>query len=244
MSARMFGPTNPAWRNARITGVCKTCQKEFLYYQSNRNRKCCSKECSYSNKERNASISSKNKGFKMPDEARNKMSLAGNGRKKTIEHALKIRASLKNHWDKRGRKSGLYVIAKGCKEFFVWHHAIRKNANYACEKCGKTKCKLDVHHKIPFSVLIAECEMDLADITGIYPIENGICLCHECHKKQHPNGCRFHQLPEGRLIILLRKLHRQTSPAEPFSGFYVRQMGEIIKAVEDQVKEKFPERTT
>lgn len=49
--------------------------------------------------------------------------------------------------------------------------------NYACQKCGKTnkETTIDVHHKLHRST-----RPDLK-----YDLDNLICLCRNCHAKEH-----------------------------------------------------------
>jgi 5-methylcytosine-specific restriction endonuclease McrA len=50
-----------------------------------------------------------------------------------------------------------------------------KNANYICQDCGKTHCKVIAHHIKPAK--------DFPELR--YDVSNGICLCVECHHKLH-----------------------------------------------------------
>lgn len=59
------------------------------------------------------------------------------------------------------------------KQGQTWKYQIYKNANYTCQKCGTTHCKLNAHH-IKFA-------KDYPSLR--YDLNNGICLCESCHKK-------------------------------------------------------------
>lgn len=66
----------------------------------------------------------------------------------------------------------------------TWADQIKINAGYKCERCGSQN-KLNSHHINPKS-LFPEQALD---------IDNGVCLCHNCHIKAHKiNGCGFNEL--------------------------------------------------
>lgn len=66
----------------------------------------------------------------------------------------------------------------------IWSKKIKKRANYVCERCG-SKEKLEAHHEIAVKV----------DSTKANDLDNGICLCHECHMKAHSeSGCTLADL--------------------------------------------------
>lgn len=63
-----------------------------------------------------------------------------------------------------------------------WNYIARKykeKQNFTCEKCGRkypAKSKwLHVHHIVPLSK------------GGTSDIDNLQCLCHKCHKAEHPH---------------------------------------------------------
>lgn len=63
---------------------------------------------------------------------------------------------------------------RGRKEYIAWRDAVRERDNYTCQRCG-SKENVVAHHILGFSE---------------YPflrneIENGVTLCHECHKIVH-----------------------------------------------------------
>jgi len=61
----------------------------------------------------------------------------------------------------------------------IWSKEIKKRANYTCERCG-SKEKLEAHHEIAVKI----------DSTKANDLDNGICLCHDCHMKAHSeSGC-------------------------------------------------------
>jgi hypothetical protein len=60
-------------------------------------------------------------------------------------------------------------------EAYKWKLAVYARDNYTCQHCGKNHCKIHAHHIKPAK--------DFEDLR--FDISNGICLCVECHKKQH-----------------------------------------------------------
>lgn len=56
----------------------------------------------------------------------------------------------------------------------TWRRLVLKQGNYVCAMCGSTK-KLQAHHIKPFS--------EYPDLR--MAVDNGICLCKECHRGVH-----------------------------------------------------------
>ena len=75
-------------------------------------------------------------------------------------------------------------------EFKNWSRTIKELANFTCARCNKTNCKLESHHILSW----------IEHENKRYDLDNGICLCKECHKEFHKiykyknNG--FEQLEE------------------------------------------------
>lgn len=80
-----------------------------------------------------------------------------------------------------GKKGGLSPVWKGGgkkrtdygKGWETQRRKCRKRDNYTCKRCGATKTRLDIHHKIPFK------EFD--DFKQANNLDNLICLCYKCH---------------------------------------------------------------
>lgn len=73
------------------------------------------------------------------------------------------------------RKYDKQYRRRDIKEFKIWSQEIKKLANYTCQKCKKTNCKLESHH-IKSWIEYPE---------DRYKLENGICFCKGCHKEFH-----------------------------------------------------------
>ena len=83
------------------------------------------------------------------------------------------------HIDVQCANCGGWVHAKQCKEKH-WAEMVKRRAGYKCERCGKPVRGrgAHAHHLLPKWFLPSR-EFD---------INNGICLCTECHKAIH-GGC-------------------------------------------------------
>lgn len=62
----------------------------------------------------------------------------------------------------------------------TWARKVKERANYKCEMCGKDVYgrQAHAHHKVP-QFLKPEWK---------YRIDNGMCVCTECHNKIHGYG--------------------------------------------------------
>ena len=107
----------------------------------------------------------------------------------------------KRNYNWTGR-SGLYHYLRTSSLNIEWRNKIFDKFNYRCVDCGDDiGGNLNAHHKKPFKQLIlsflekynqfsiAEDYETLIRLTYSYEpfwnIENGVCLCEECHKKIH-----------------------------------------------------------
>jgi len=78
-----------------------------------------------------------------------------------------------NHWNWKGgiSKSNRGEDYKYCQ----WRKDVLAKYNFTCQKCGKRGVKLSSHHIIKWS--------ESEELR--YDLNNGICLCYECHMKIH-----------------------------------------------------------
>lgn len=103
----------------------------------------------------------------------------------TIEYKEKHRQiSLKNgnkpplhigedHWNWKG---GIGKQNRGKDgEYIKWRKAIFSKFNYICQECGVRGGCLSAHHIKPWA--------EYPELR--YDIENGICLCYDCHMELH-----------------------------------------------------------
>ena len=128
-----------------------------------------------------------NKGLKLSMEQREKMSLSHLGEKNhfygikhTEETRQKMRGSNNGNW--KGGISEINHLIRESADYKLWREVVKKRDNWACVACGlkqgwnknlKKKIKLQVDHIKPFA-LFPELR---------FAIDNGRCLCEECHRK-------------------------------------------------------------
>ena len=140
------------------------------------------------------------------EETRNKMSKSREGKIQSIETITKRQTTRKENQLKRilsGEKlqKGLNItVRQYINSEYKWSTKILIRDEYKCVKCESNK-KLDVHHIIPFSVMIKNLLKDTTYITDIEKFQflvnqpelvdinliNGITLCRKCHREIHKN---------------------------------------------------------
>ena len=67
------------------------------------------------------------------------------------------------------------------KGFYNVKQAVLSRDNYACQVCGKTEGKLEVHHVV------------FKNNGGSDRMDNLVCLCKDCHEKIHKNELTFNK---------------------------------------------------
>lgn len=174
------GVKRPDLQRARI-GVCPICGKEFRAVKDCKNRKqiYCSKECwskratkinycKYCGKE----IKTTNK--------RNKVYCDINCR--NLDYRNTQKGELSHFW--KGGKTKISKIRKTNSQYKNWRESVFKRDNYTCQMCGKSGLYLEAHH-------IKE-QSRFPEL--IYDINNGLTLCHECHKQTDNYGYKISNL--------------------------------------------------
>lgn len=70
-----------------------------------------------------------------------------------------------------------------------WVKLVKEKDNYTCQICESSN-KLEAHHIIPVAInpLLAE------------DLDNGICLCKDCHMKVHIEECSLGNLRKKSVI--------------------------------------------
>lgn len=76
--------------------------------------------------------------------------------------------------------------------FKNWRDEIFKRDNYTCKNCGKVGGRIEAHHLKSFSKIILENKIltleDAINCNELENIDNGVCLCHECHEQTDTYG--------------------------------------------------------
>lgn len=109
-------------------------------------------------------------GYVPSEEHRNNLSWALRGRVFSIKTLAK--RSGKNHWAWKGGISRWQDRITTSPEYKKWREIIFKRDDYTCQVCGKRGCYLEPHHI-----------MRKADYPEYaYEPENGLTLCHDCHR--------------------------------------------------------------
>ncbi len=67
------------------------------------------------------------------------------------------------------------AITRGTQDYLTWRLDILRRDNYTCLNCGKIGGVLHIHHIKSYK--------DFPHFT--LSIDNGICLCEECHRNVH-----------------------------------------------------------
>lgn len=73
-------------------------------------------------------------------------------------------------------------------QYDKWRKAILERAGYKCEDCGAIG-RLHAHHIKELYVIAKSYDFDAEQVlnsTEFNDIDNGVCLCTECHIKRHP----------------------------------------------------------
>lgn len=82
------------------------------------------------------------------------------------------------------KKSDPFERATQLERDPTWSKNVKERANYTCERCG-SKERLEAHHEVAVKI----------DSTKANDLDNGICLCHDCHMKAHSeSGCTLSDL--------------------------------------------------
>jgi hypothetical protein len=104
---------------------------------------------------------------------------------------LKERKGLKHPmW--KGGITPLHTLIRNSAEYAQWKDNIFQRDDYKCQRCSKTKCYLNAHHIIPFSILLdfyRPKNLDEALKCKLFwAADNGVSLCEDCHNWIHSLG--------------------------------------------------------
>ena len=136
---------------------------------------------------RNQKISKARKGMKFTEEHLKNLSLAFRGRtpwnkgkklgknKKHSEFMKKFLSNPENHWNYVDGRSKRVSPKRYGDDWDKIRRIIYIRDNFTCQKCGKTKIVLDIHHIKPF--------LESFDNS----LNNLVALCRSCHMKEENN---------------------------------------------------------
>ena len=162
------GEVRPDLQRARI-GICIVCGKEFRAVKDfkEHKQKYCSKECW----SKRATIINKckycGKDIKT-NIKRNKVYC--NNECRNLDYRNTHKGELSWFW--KGGKTKESKLRKTNSQYKEWRDKVFKRDNYICQNCGKHTRDLEAHH-------IKE-QSKYPEL--IYDVDNGLTLCHECHK--------------------------------------------------------------
>lgn len=101
-----------------------------------------------------------------------------------------------NHFWKGG-KTKLSQQVRNSAEYSFWRKEVFKRDDYTCQKCGRKsrkgdKVTIQADHIYPFYKILDDFEIksyeDAVSCEKLWDIDNGRCLCKECHKKTDSYG--------------------------------------------------------
>lgn len=78
---------------------------------------------------------------------------------------------------------------RNCKEYQQWHSAVLEKAGWSCQDCGAHGGILNAHHKLSLYRIAKMYDFDEDKIIAsqeFNDVDNGECLCLDCHIKRHP----------------------------------------------------------
>lgn len=161
------GKHYPHTQRAR-TAICPVCGKEFRAIHDHKNRQTiyCSKECWSKRATENRECPICGKKFQTTTK-RNKIYCSNECR----NLAYRERKGEQSHfW--QGGKTKESKLRRTNAQYKEWRDKVFKRDNYICQNCGKHTRDLEAHH--------IKAQSKYPEL--IYDVDNGLTLCHECHK--------------------------------------------------------------
>ena len=186
------GKHYPHLQRVRIA-ECPVCGKEFRAVRDSKNSKqvYCSKTCFYKSK--------RGKIVKKCEQCGAEFESYEYRNQKYCSHACrnmayrKLTGELSHCW--RGGKTKIADRLKTSSEYREWRASVFDRDNYTCQECGKTNCYLEAHH-------IKE-KSNYPEL--IFDVDNGVTLCHECHKKTDNYANKAKQFTGGKAELVYRE---------------------------------------
>lgn len=173
-------------KKPKINSTCQECKKgryQFWalckcgqwFHPETIKQKYCSKECGYKFKNNGGK---KGKHYPNTQRARIAECIVCHKEFRAVKDYKNVKQKYcsKYCWSHRGKRTKRIQRTPEEKR---WKAEVLKRDNYTCQKCGAKK-RLEAHHikeKVNYPELKNE-------------IDNGICLCHDCHRKTDNYGYR------------------------------------------------------
>lgn len=167
------GKRYPHTQRARIA-VCPICGKEFRAIHEHKGRKSvyCSREC-WSKRATEYKICPVCGVEFQTSIKRNKIYCST----KCRNLAYRERKGEQSHfW--QGGKTKESDLLRTSAEYKAWRLAVFKRDNFTCKNCGQKKRNIEAHH------IKERCRYPEL----IFDVNNGLTLCHECHKETDNYG--------------------------------------------------------
>lgn len=111
----------------------------------------------------------------------------GRIRVKSPEEITKLKKSIKERYDRIGRKTQVTKLVRGLFKYRQWRSDVFTRDDYTCQFCGQRGGEINADHIKPLHLILKEnkikttAEADLCD--ELWNINNGRTLCVECHRK-------------------------------------------------------------
>lgn len=168
--------------------ICLVCGSEFRAVKDCKKRK--QKYCSYKCFKKRYRITNicKNCGKKI------KTSIAINKQYcnlecRNLDYRKRMKGKNSRFW--KGGKTKKSKIRKTCAEYKEWRMKVFKRDNFTCQECSERNNTIEAHH--------IKSQSEYPEL--IYDVDNGLTLCHECHKKTDNYG------PKQKKNLLIKKLN-------------------------------------
>lgn len=162
------GEIRPDLYKARI-GICPICGKEFRAVKDfkERKQKYCSKECW----NKRATIINKCKYCGKDIKTTKSINkVYCNNECRDLGYRNTHKGELSYFW--QGGKTKESKLRKTNAQYKEWRNEVFKRDNYICQNCGRHTRDLEAHH--------IKAQSKYPEL--IYDVDNGLTLCHECHK--------------------------------------------------------------
>lgn len=127
-------------------------------------------------------------GKKREISAEHRISLSEAGKK--VKHTWGLKGNKNPAW--KGGVTAENILIRSSVKYLSWVKDILGRDNYTCNLCGTRGGSLQVHHKVPFSIIIHKMKSELGEnnivekamgYSFLWDSDNAETLCVGCHKK-------------------------------------------------------------